>query len=223
MAITVGNTSSNFNATNLSSYTVSHNSNSTYLVAIFTGNATVETARTITADYNGVSMTELATINTTTTSRNWLVYIFGLENPATGTNTIKFTASAGLSGFVGGGISLIGVDTTTQLGVTGTNNAGCNVSLTPNRADSVLVSASSVASAATPPVLTAKSGQTEIFNREAAAANTENVGGAWYRILTATGTYSVGSTTTSTSGDIAAAVEIYAEPTGYIFTPIDFR
>lgn len=59
---------------------------STYLIAFVSGSS-----GTLTASYNGVAMTSLAGISTTSTQSN----MFGLANPATGSNTLSISSSGG--------------------------------------------------------------------------------------------------------------------------------
>lgn len=223
MGIIVGNTASTSSTSNVSSYSLSLNNNKDYVAFFVMAMATAETARTATATYNSVAMTELVTIQTTTPSRRYVTSIFGLDNGTAGANNCTVTFSAAMASCVLGAMCFE-LQALAPAGDTDTNNAGCITSIVTTQANSLILSCSAVRSSTTPPTLTPEADQTEIVNTTPLAGTTDVVGGAWYRLTTAIGTYSVGSTASDTTGDIGVAVEIKELIlSSFIHSPIDFR
>lgn len=207
MAITVGNTNTAASTSNTTSYSVTLDNNKNYVIGFVIGMATNDTARTVTATYNSVAMTELITETGTTTSRRYRVSIFGLDNATTGSNTMTVTWSTGIASSVLG-IMCIDGEAAAPAGDTDTNTAGCVTSIVTTQDNSIILSAACVRSNTTPPTLTPEADQTEIVNTTPLAGNTDVVGGGWYRIVTSQTTYSVGATASDTTGDFGVAVEL---------------
>lgn len=223
MGIIVGNTASTSSTTNASSYSLSLNNNKDYVAFFVMAMATAETARTPTATYNSVDMTELVTIQTTTPSRRYVTSIFGLDNASSGANNCTVTFNAGMASIVLGAMCFE-LQALAPVGDTDTNNAGCLTSIVTTQANSIILSCSAVRSNTTPPTLTPEANQTEIVNTTPLNGSTDVVGGAWYRIVTAINTYSVGATASDTTGDIGVAVELKELVlSSFIHSPIDYR
>jgi len=217
MAITVGNTNTAASTSNTTAYSCDLNNNKDMVIAFAIGMATTDTDRTSTATYNSVNMPELITVTGTTTSRRYRVSIFGLAGAATGLNTCTVTYSTGIGSSVIGTMCLAG-QAVSFAGDTDTNTAGCVTSIITTQANSIILSAACVRSNTTPPTLTPEADQTEVVNTTPLSGNTDVVGGGWYRIVTSTGTYSVGATASDTTGDFGCAVELKELVSG-IFVP----
>lgn len=224
MGIVIGNTANTSSTSNSSTYSLSLNNNKDYVIFFVMAMATQDTARSVTATYNGVDMEELVTETTTTTSRRYRVSIFGLDNGSSGANNCTATFSNTMASCVLGAMCIEG-QAASPKGDTDTNTAGCVTSITTTQANSIILSAACVRSNTTPPTLTPEASQTEIVNTTPVSGSTDVVGGGWYRTVTSTGTYSVGATSSDTTGDIGVAVEIkelvIASP--FIYAPIDYR
>lgn len=222
MAIVVGNTGSGSSSSNASSYSFSFNNNKDYVIGYIAFIDNAANAMTATATYNGTSMTELATETATTSSRQYRVYLFGLDNAASGANTMAFSISLGVTGAVYGAICVSG-QMSSPLGNTATNTAGCTCSITTSKANSLIVCCAGVRSNTTPPTLTKEANDTQVFNTYSAAATTEQVGAGSYRLVTTATSYTVGFTASGTTGDIACAAEIKedATPTVSLSSPND--
>jgi len=222
MGIIIGNTASTSSTSNASSYSLSLDNNKDYVAFFVMAMATAETARTLTATYNSVDMAELVTIQTTTPSRRYVASIFGLDNGSAGANNCTANFNANMSSIVLAGMCFE-FQAIAPAGDTDTNNAGCLSSIVTTQADSLILSCSAVRSNTTPPTLTPEADQTEIVNTTPLNGSTDVVGGAWYRLVTAINTYSVGATASDTTGDIGVAVEIKALASLFLHSPIDFR
>lgn len=222
MAISVGNTGSGSSATNTDAYSFSFNNNKDYVIAYLSFIDNDENDVTATATYNSVSMGELITATTTTNSRRYRTYIFGLDNGAAGANTLAFATSLTVTGAVYGAICISG-QMASPAGDTDTNTAGCTNSITTTKANSLIVACAAVRSNTSPPTLTKEASDTQVVNTSSGYGTAKVVGGGSYRLVTTATTYTVGFTASDTIGDIACAVEIRedASPTVALGTPAD--
>ncbi len=125
----VGPSSTGTGTAGTTNITWSHTcSGSDRLLVVGVAFSQTDTGVTTTVTYNGVSMTSLGKAHTNNQTSGF-VELFYLVAPATGTNTVSYTAST--SGDLGGGsVSFTGVDQTTPVANTATNfGTGTSVSL----------------------------------------------------------------------------------------------
>lgn len=216
MAIAYVNGSSTADSTAATTFT--HTTHSltgganSFLVVTISAIASTESAREIYECRLGERVFSSAVIaTTTTTSRRYCADVLVLPNPPSGANTITVIYSATMQGCVIGCMEFSGAFTG-KIGATATNTAGCNPSITTTRGNSMVVTAATVRSNTTPPTFSpAGSGGAEVYELNTGSASTEVVGGGYYHTTTTAGAYTVGATTADTTGDIAAAVEIFED------------
>lgn len=199
MAITIGNTTSSRGpASEQTSMTFAHNSNTDFLVVTFQ----YFRPRTISSvTYAGVSMTQAVYSNGDYDSA-----IYYLVSPASGSNNVVVTLS-GTSGFTGSAISLGGVDLTSPLGATNTaytaSTNAPSLSLTTTQANSIIIDGLYRNNGDT---MTAGAGQTEFQDNTTQVFGTEG-GGASYEMTTTTGSYAMSWSWTSANAVSHAAAE----------------
>ena len=145
--------------------------------------------------YNGVSMTQVATINDDT--NNYTMWIYKLANPATGTNTISASTTGSVLDFTGQAISYTGADQTDPEDVSGTNeytNGSPTITLNSVSANSFIFgnffSTQSVGTK-----ITSDYTSIQVFD-----AGGDTMGGA-YRSTTTSGNYALSWTDTDNDED----------------------
>lgn len=216
MAIAYINGSSTADTTVSTTYT--HTTHSltgganTFLAITVSAIASTESVREIYECRVGDRVVSSGAIATaTTTSRRYCADVLVLPYPPSGANTITVIFSGTMQGCVLGCMEFSGAFTG-KIGATATKTTGCDPSITTTRASSIVVSVATVRSNTTPPTFTvAGSGGTEVYESNTGSANTEVVGGGYYHTTTTAGAYTVGATTADTTGDIAAAIEIFED------------
>lgn len=218
MALSIGTTSSNSSATNATSYTWSHDNNKDSLVVYASLIDNAENTLTVGATYGAKQMQCIGTATTTTSSRTYITAIFLLNGAASGTNNVTVYVTPGVTGFVGGAVSVTGSAYGVSVGATDTNTAGGVISLSSTVANSHIFTAAAVRSNTTPPTFSNEASQTEVYDLASGSATTEVAGVGLYRATTSTGSYSVGATPSDTIGDIAVAVELYESPAAYPYS-----
>lgn len=118
MAITVGNQTDGTASTGAGPFTLSHNSDTDFLVTCVAYRDNAD--NTLAATYNSVSMTS-AVLKVTSGGSVLKAQIFYLASPTAGSNTLSITTSGSIGDVLGFGcISLAGVDTSNPVDATAT-------------------------------------------------------------------------------------------------------
>lgn len=159
---------------------------------------------TLSATYNGDTMTSAGRATVAENSRRTVSEIFYLNTPAVGSYDIVITSSLdsqaiisahALDGFSG------------SIGGTGSNTSGCTAAVTTTQANSLILTASTVRSNTTPPTMTPDGSNNELYELNTGSDNASVVGGGYSLTTTSTGNYTGGSSCSATNADIAFAAE----------------
>lgn len=161
--------------------------------------------------YNGTSLTQAAANESSGSSRNVRTEVWYMVNPPSGSSyTVSVTTSATMMCYVLSAMSLTGVDQTTPVGNTNThagNTAAYSASITTTVADAWLIGGAGIRKGTNS--WSPDSGVSEIFEQGSGSSDTNDVTGTGlYRVCTSTGSYSIGSTASSSNFGVLAAIAV---------------
>jgi len=213
MAITYGNQTTYTDTAAGTSFSFSHSTSGVerLLVLIVSYIRTAETTPTITATYNGVSMTSAVSAYDTSTSRGYKTEVFYLVAPATGSNTVAITIGASVSGMVACAMTFTDVNQSSPIGVTGSGIASTGTSVSFNLSTTAVNSyiVGGGMSRRGTGNLTIDGAYTGVYDTESGTDTTTDllaVGG--YRATTSTGSYAFAFTNSASNYLNGAAIEI---------------
>lgn len=216
MAITINNlqtlrSETNGTAFTLSNYAATAGTNRLLLVRVH-AMRTAETDFTLSATFNGVSMTEAVTLSDISTGRRYRTTIFYLIAPAEVTANIVATASATIQSAIVTACTLLGAAQSSVVGATDTDSPGnvtaVTLSLVSTSANSFIFAAVTSTSASSP--TWSWSGATEQYDLSGSNDTTEIAGsGAYFECdggnETIVATRGVNSTQIGVAAEIKAA------------------
>lgn len=219
MAITINNpqtarSESNGTSYTLSSYAVPSGSDRLLLVRVH-ALRTSETDFTMTATFNGVSMTEAITLAGTSSSRLHRTSYFYLIAPTVTTANIVVSMSASISGAIIAACTLLGAAQSSPIGATDTDSPGNSATATLNlvgTSSTSFIFTSAASTAAGAPTWS-WSGATEDYDLTG-AADTQEVAASGAHFECDGGDETIVATRSSAAIQFAVGVEIRAASVG---------